>query len=136
MNFVVEGFKKLWNTSVTGPVHHNKWATADLSETSLSGFKTSGLHGVLLENCNFIFTWEDNETKKMILVKNSGAYIRSGSLKYNTASNEVNNWMQPSTWKEEDGYMLSNFKGIKYLTQGKMILKPNSDRISLLLTVK
>ena len=62
--------------------------------------------GFLLDNGNFIFTWNDAGLRKMVLVSNSGLKIKSGYLNMPATT-----WKDTSTWKVGQ-YTISNFQGV------------------------
>ena len=66
--------------------------------------------GHLRQDGNFIFYWDDNFDRKMVLVSNTGNRLMSGLSK--DQSGET--WKIPSTWehKGQMGYTIENFVGV------------------------
>ena len=87
-------------------------ATADFFQKNIPGVRSSRVKGKLLENGNFIFSWEDGSHRKMILTENDGKHILNGYMKRNSV--DESNWKDTTNWKSKsaDGfYFIKNFAG-------------------------
>ena len=85
--------------------HEYKAATADLS-TKGSQQKHSDIPSVLLHNGNFIFAFEGQTRRKMVLTRNDGEILQSGHLNL-----DLDDWKDPFVWKIGE-YTISNFNGM------------------------
>ena len=86
-------------------VHSNITATADFHQKNLNGTQAYDIIGELLQNGNFIFTWDDISIRKMVLTRNNGEILQAGYVEVNS-----NDWENPFAW-EHGGYFITNFKG-------------------------
>ena len=70
------------------------------------------MKGDLLKNGHFIFSWENDGDRKMVLTQNHGKYVESGYMKVNMISGS--NWKDPTNWMERSTnrfYSIINFVG-------------------------
>ena len=67
--------------------------------------------GELLDNGNFIFSYEDEEEAKwkMVLTGNNGEYLESGYMNQDDESS----WKDPANWREKskNSYYITSFRG-------------------------
>ena len=64
--------------------------------------------GHKLKDGRFIFIWENNNFKKMVLTDNQGVNLKSGYLLATSES-----WENPDSWTTTERYAIYNFKGVK-----------------------
>ena len=69
--------------------------------------------GELLDNGNFIFSYEGDGKRKMVLTRNNGEHLESGYMK-KTSVDELN-WKNPANWmgKSKNYYSIDTFEGTK-----------------------
>ena len=83
-------------------------ATADFSQEDIQGVQYSSRFAYFLDNGNFIFYWDNQGQRKMILVGNNGEQLRGGYLPL-----PAKKWQDTESWKDTNGYVISNFRGYK-----------------------
>ena len=97
---------------ILGPIWKNIQATADFHQRNLDGVQAKMLKGEHLDNGNFIFSWENDVNRKMVLTRNNGEHLETGYMKQRNVDDS--NWKDPSNWigrSKSEFYSISNFRG-------------------------
>ena len=97
----------------------NSAATGDFFQKNIADVRSLKVKGKLLENGNFIFSWEDGSHRKMVLTQNDGKHILNGYME--RISVDESNWKDTNNWikRSADGfYFIKNFVG----NTGKLLL--------------
>ena len=83
----------------------------------------------MLDNGNFIFLWENDDIRKMVLTNNVGATIQKGKMTFKKST-----WQDPTTWKKEYSkdldFYITNFVGMNGKKYNNVIPIPHVELIS------
>ena len=94
--------------SIFPSLEYFRAATGDFHQRDEIGIQASGLKGHVLENGNFIFSWIDENMRKMVLTTNKGEVMEAGHV-----DEDVEDWTDVSTWINHRGeYWITNFEGV------------------------
>ena len=76
----------------------------------------------MLDNGNFIFLWENDVIRKMVLTTNVGTTIRKGKMSLTKST-----WLDPTTWKKENDFefYITNFVGMNGKKYNNVIQIPH-----------